>query len=257
MNVLMKSFGKEGVQHLPHMVSSGSQNLMTSLRLFSTTAPISATKLRYPKNYDHVNYPERRRLRIIEKIPPLDGGIRPPKMPRDLFLMRGPELIHNKLQYGDYGIQAVTGGRLNHKHTETVRMLIVRQMDDRRMFAIWRFNQLWQSVSKKGQGRRMGGGKGAIDHYVFPFKAERILLEMGGHCEFEEVYPVLQAIRKAIPALNRIVTHESMAKRVAHEEWVEANNLNPFTFKYCADNNILGCNKYLSRYDYMWYNKYR
>ena len=73
-------------------------------------------------------------------------------------------------------------------------MLIVRQMDDRRMFAIWRFNQLWQSVTKKGQGRRMGGGKGAIDHYVFPFRAERILLEVGGHCEFEEVYPLLKAV---------------------------------------------------------------
>ncbi|GFR73334.1 39S ribosomal protein L16, mitochondrial [Elysia marginata] len=178
MNVLTKSIGR-GVHLLPDVASLGSQSLITSLRLFSVTAPVSAIKLRYPKNYDHVKFPERRRLRIIDKIPHMETGIRPPKMPKDLYMMRGPELVHNKLQYGDYGIQAITGGRLNHKQTETIRMLVVRQMDDRRMFAIWRFNQLWQSVTKKGQGRRMGGGKGAIDHYVFPFRAERILLEIG------------------------------------------------------------------------------
>lgn len=73
-------------------------------------------------------------------------------------------------------------------------MIIAKQMDERNMFATWRFSQLWQSVTKKGQGQRMGGGKGSIDHYVFPFRAERILLEIGGHCEFVEVYPVLKAV---------------------------------------------------------------
>ena len=70
---------------------------------------ISITTSHFPKFFIYltvdVKYPERRRLKIIDKIPPIDPGIRPPKMPRDLYLMRGPEPIHNKLQYGDYGIQ--------------------------------------------------------------------------------------------------------------------------------------------------------
>lgn len=55
------------------------------------------------------------------------------------------------------------------------------------MFAIWRVPAPWQPVTKKGQGQRMGGGKGAIDHYVTPIKAGRVILEMGGTCEFAEV----------------------------------------------------------------------
>lgn len=39
----------------------------------------------------------------------------------------------------------------------------------------------------QGQGQRMGGGKGPIDHYVTPVKARRVILEMGGKCEFIEV----------------------------------------------------------------------
>lgn len=52
-----------------------------------------------------VEYPERRRLKIIDKVPHIEPGVRPPKMMKDLHQMRGPELIQNKLQYGDYGIQ--------------------------------------------------------------------------------------------------------------------------------------------------------
>ncbi|XP_005108443.1 39S ribosomal protein L16, mitochondrial [Aplysia californica] len=217
----------------------------------------ASLKLKVPPNYDHVVYPERRRLKIMEKIPPLDAGVRPPKMMKDLHLMRGPETVHNKLQYGDYGIQAVTGGRLKHKDCEAIRMIIVRQMDERNMFAMWRITNLWQSVTKKGQGQRMGGGKGSIDHYVFPLKAERMIIEVGGECEFVEVYPMLKAIQKILPFRSRVVTHESLAERETREKLEEERNLNPFTFKYCAQNNVMGCQKFLNRYDNMWYGKYR
>lgn len=33
----------------------------------------------------------------------------------------------------------------------------------------------------------MGGGKGAIDHYATPIKKNRVILELAGKCEFEEV----------------------------------------------------------------------
>lgn len=64
---------------------------------------------------------------------------------------------------------------------------IAKGLDTNRMYAIWRVPAPWQPVTKKGQGQRMGGGKGAIDHYVTPVKAGRIIIEVGGTCEFEEV----------------------------------------------------------------------
>ena len=33
----------------------------------------------------------------------------------------------------------------------------------------------------------MGGGKGAIDFYVTPVKSGRVILEVGGPLEYEEV----------------------------------------------------------------------
>jgi len=42
---------------------------------------------------------------MFEKVPQYPGHIRPPKMTKDIELMRGPELVHNRLIYGKYGIQ--------------------------------------------------------------------------------------------------------------------------------------------------------
>lgn len=47
------------------------------------------------------------------------------------------------------------------------------------MFSILMFLQ--------GQGQRMGGGKGNIDHYVTPVRPGRIIIEVAGHCEYIEV----------------------------------------------------------------------
>lgn len=55
-----------------------------------------------------------------------------------------------------------------------MRLTIGRKLDTNTMFAIWRVDAPWQPITKKGQGQRMGGGKGAIDHYVTPIKAGKV-----------------------------------------------------------------------------------
>jgi large subunit ribosomal protein L16 len=42
----------------------------------------------------------------------------------------------------------------------------------------------------------MGGGKGPIDHYVTPVKAGRVIVEMGGTCEFLEVSYLTLSVSK-------------------------------------------------------------
>lgn len=76
---------------------------------------------------------------------------------------------------------------MRSEHFEMARLVVARKLDQKRMFAIWRVDPPWQPVTKKGQGQRMGGGKGAIDHYVTPIKAGRIVLEVGGKCDYAEV----------------------------------------------------------------------
>lgn len=76
---------------------------------------------------------------------------------------------------------------MRSEHFEMARLVVARKLDQKRMFAIWRVDPPWQPVTKKGQGQRMGGGKGAIDHYVTPIKSGRIILEVGGKCDYAEV----------------------------------------------------------------------
>lgn len=115
-------------------------------------------------------------------------NIRPPKMQKKLILMRGPEMEHNKkLVHKQFGVIALTGGRIKYPHIEMARLGIGRKLDTRRMFAIWRIPEPWQPLHKRGIGIQLGGGKGAIDHYCSPIRAGRVILEIGGNCEFGEV----------------------------------------------------------------------
>nr|CAH7720198.1 unnamed protein product [Callosobruchus chinensis] len=57
-----------------------------------------------PEKYDHVEFPERPRLRVVERQPQLPPNIRAPKMQKKLRLMRGEEKVHNYLLHKQYGI---------------------------------------------------------------------------------------------------------------------------------------------------------
>lgn len=119
---------------------------------------------------------------------PQYSNIRPPRMQKRLILMRGPDHEHNtKLVHKQYGIIALTGGRIKYPHIEMARLSIGRKLDANRMFAVWRIPEPWQPLHKKGVGVRLGGGKGSIDHYCSPVRAGRVILEIAGDCEFDEV----------------------------------------------------------------------
>lgn len=76
---------------------------------------------------------------------------------------------------------------MKYEHFEIIRLGLVRKLDFKRMFSVWRVDPPWQPITRKGQGQRMGGGKGAIDHYVTPVKKDRVIVEVAGKCEFIEV----------------------------------------------------------------------
>lgn len=182
--------------------------------------------------------------------------LRPPKMQKNLKFMRGPELVHNKLSLQQYGIVATGGGRMRWGHFEMVRNTIGRKMDTNRMYVIWRVDAPWQPITKKGQGQRMGGGKGAIDHYVTPIKSGRVIVEMGGKMEFVEAKKILDIVAPKLPFKAMVVSQAMMEEMAREEEQLERENLNPFTFKYVIQNNLGGCHRWLSPVDHKWFGKY-
>lgn len=102
----------------------------------------------------------------------------------------------------------------------------------------------------------MGGGKGAIDHYVTPIKAGRIIMELGGKCEFQEALPFLREVAEKLPFKARAVSQEMLEQEALQEKELAAANINPYTAEYVIRNNMGGCWKWISPYDKKWFFKY-
>ncbi|ESO08428.1 hypothetical protein HELRODRAFT_74919, partial [Helobdella robusta] len=204
-----------------------------------------------------IEFPEKRKLKFVEKTPHPLFGIKIRKMPKQLIDIRGPEDTLTYLLHKQYGIRALQGGQLRFGHFEMMRSGINRKMNESRCFALWRIDNPWKPITKKGQGHRMGGGKGNIDHYVTPVKAGRIILEFGGKIGFEEAYPILKRVAAKLPFKADVVSQEILEKEKLGAEALRENNLNPFSFEYCLKNNIMGCKQWASPYDFLWFGKYR
>ncbi|KAG2462587.1 RM16 protein, partial [Polypterus senegalus] len=155
---------------------------------------------------------------------------------------------------GEY--QAMGGGFLHWGHFEMMRLTINRKIDSETTFARWGVNAPDKPITRKGLGKRMGGGKGEIDHYVTPVRCGRIIVELGGHVEFQEVEPVLTEVVKKLPFPAKVVSRESLAAMKQEEQELELNNQNPWTFKRIVSTNMLGIRKVLSPYDLKYQGKY-
>ncbi|EZA56414.1 hypothetical protein DMN91_009834 [Ooceraea biroi] len=232
------------------------RTLLSTYQCVSKTPATGLKVFPRPMEFGEIEYPERRKLRIMEKVPQFPAGMRPPKMQKRLRYMRGPEQIHNSLLYKQYGIVATGGGRLRHGHFEMIRLTLGRKLNQDTMFAIWRVDPPWQPVTRKGQGQRMGGGKGSIDHYITPIKAGRVIIEVGGCCEYFEIRKVLNQIANQLPFKAKAVSQRILDGDAAKEKWREENNQHPWSWKYMVQNNMLGCHKWISPFDKHWFNKY-
>lgn len=96
---------------------------------------------------------------------------------------------------------------LKYGHFEMMRNTINRKLEPSRMFAIWRVDPPWWAVTK--HTGRMGGGKGAINHYGTPIRAGRVILEVGGKLAFEEVKALLEDVRSRFHSNTRFDRRDS------------------------------------------------
>ncbi|MDD5082112.1 MAG: 50S ribosomal protein L16 [Dehalococcoidales bacterium] len=127
---------------------------------------------------------------------------------------RGEAQSGNVIVFGDYGLQAMESAWLTSRQIEAARRAMTRH--------IRRGGQVWirifpdKPVTKKPAETRMGGGKGAGDHWVAVVKPGRILFEMRG------VAPDLakEAMRLAsykLPIETKFITGETGVGSVSKE----------------------------------------
>ncbi|NWU14055.1 RM16 protein, partial [Cephalopterus ornatus] len=203
-------------------------------------------KLVLPPDYSGITFPEKPKLKFMEKVPAVPKVRREPRALRDL---RGPSREATDFIQGQYGILALGGGYLHWGHFEMIRLTIGRHIDPKSMFAVWRVPAPYKPVTRKSLGHRMGGGTGPIDHYVTAVRSGRLVGGGGGRCEFGQVRPFLAQVAQKLPFPAVPVSRESLQEMRRQEEEKRLNNQNPWTFERIVTSNMLGMRKYLSPYD--------
>ncbi|CAH2321555.1 39S ribosomal L16, mitochondrial [Pelobates cultripes] len=224
--------------------------------LLSRTHWIPAAGLRtfdIPPDFSGVSLKDRPKLKFVNKVPDL---VKVKKEPKNLRDIRGPATEGRDFQEGEYGIVALGGGYLHWGHFEMMRLTLNRTLSPRTTFSRWLVVPPHKPVTRKGLGQRMGGGKGAVDHYVTPVKTDQLILEVGGRCEFEEVLPILTQVAKKLPFPAKAVSRETLKIARCELEERELSNQNPWTFERLASRNMLGCRKWLSPYDLRFKGKF-
>ncbi|XP_072512945.1 large ribosomal subunit protein uL16m isoform X1 [Salminus brasiliensis] len=206
-----------------------------------------------PQDYSGVVLPEKPKLKFLNKVPNFKKAKKEMKRLRDI---QGPANGANTFTSGQYAIVAMGGGYLEWGHMEMIRLTINRRLDQNTTFASWRINAPYKPITRKGLGKRMGGGKGAIDYYVTPVKCGRFIVEVGGYVELGEVEAVLTQVAKKLPFPAKVVSRESLAAMHQEQAEKEANNQNPWTFQRIVRSNMLGIRKVISPFDIRNHGRY-
>ncbi len=111
----------------------------------------------------------------------------------------------NKLDFGDFALQAVEGGKLTSRQLEAGRIAISR--------SIKRGGKMWvrvfphTPVTKKAAETRMGSGKGNPEYWVSNIQPGRVLFELNGITREQAVEAFTLAQHK-LPFKTRVLVRE-------------------------------------------------
>jgi len=104
--------------------------------------------------------------------------------------------------FGKFGLQAIETFWMTSNHIEAGRRAMTNHLK--------REGKLWirvfpdKPVTKRPPEVTMGGGKGAVDHYVFPVRPGRILFELDGISE-EKARSAFKRAASKLPVKTKII----------------------------------------------------
>jgi len=119
--------------------------------------------------------------------------------------MKGNTKGGTGLNFGEYGIQALTPAYLTNRQIEAARIAMTRHI--KRGGKVWINVFPDRSLTKKPAETRMGSGKGSPEHWVVNVKPGRVLFELAGVNETIAREAMMRAIHK-LPLKARIIKRE-------------------------------------------------
>lgn len=91
---------------------------------------------------------------------------------------RGLATVGNAVSFGEYGLKAITRGRITARQIEAARRAMTRKV--RRGGKVWIRIFPDKPITKKPLEVRMGKGKGSVEYWVAQIQPGRVLYEMEG-----------------------------------------------------------------------------
>lgn len=107
-----------------------------------------------------------------------------------------------ELAFGSYGLKALEAGWVNSRQIESARKTITGFI--RREGKVWIRIFPDKPVTKQAPEKTLGGGKGSVDHYVFPVRPGRMLFEMDG-VPGEMAQEALRLASHKLPVKTKII----------------------------------------------------
>ena len=122
---------------------------------------------------------------------------------------RGKSTSGNKVDFGEFGLQALEPAWITSRQIEASRRAIVRHLK--------RGGQVWirvfpdKPVTSRPPETRMGKGKGAVDHWVAVVRPGKMLFEIAGIRE-DIAQEAFRLASHKLPISTRVVTKDHVGR---------------------------------------------
>jgi large subunit ribosomal protein L16 len=115
---------------------------------------------------------------------------------------KGLALRGAKVSFGDFGIKALTRGRISSRQIEAARRVITRYM--KRGGKVWIRIFPDKPITAKPLAVRMGSGKGNVEYWVAEIQPGKVLYEIQGVSE-EEAREAMRLASAKLPVKTTFV----------------------------------------------------
>jgi large subunit ribosomal protein L16 len=118
---------------------------------------------------------------------------------------RGTENRATELSFGSFGLKSLGTKWVSSRQLEAARRAILRYFKKGGKMWIRVFPD--KPVTTKGNEVPLGGGKGGVDHYVFPMRPGRMIFEVDGLPE-AQAREALKIAGDKLPVKTKIIVKE-------------------------------------------------
>jgi len=123
--------------------------------------------------------------------------------------MKGQAHSGNKIDFGDFGLQALEPAWITSRQIEAARRAIVHHV--KRGGKVWIRVFPDKAVTARPPETRMGKGKGPVDHWVAVVKPGRVLFEIAGIRE-DMAREALRLASHKLPIATQLIKKDNLLK---------------------------------------------